>query len=321
MNITVIVCTYNRCEMLAEALSSLAVSTLPSSVTWEVLVVDNNSTDRTRAVVEGFCERYPERFRYLFEARSGKSYALNTGIRHALGEILAFLDDDVVAEPAWLEKLTANLDDNNWAGAGGRILANWTSPRPSWIWLDGRYSLAPLAIFDLGPTSGELREAPFGTNMAFRKAIFDKYGDFRTDLGPRPGSQIRGEDSEFAERLFAAGERLRYESSAVVYHSLPKNRLRKAYFLEWWFDKGRTEMRLSGPRPGTKRFFLGIPCYLFRNLAAGVLRWTLALNAARRFNERTGIWCKAGQIFECYQMRQSQSLSPVNKKKLTYPLS
>src|SRR5215471_9795294 len=98
MRITVILCTYNRCESLSTALESVAVSQLPPSISWEVLIVDNNSSDRTREVVEEFSHRYPGRFRYAFEPRQGKSYALNVGVREAKGDVLAFMDDDVTVE-------------------------------------------------------------------------------------------------------------------------------------------------------------------------------------------------------------------------------
>ena len=120
MNITVILCTYNRCATLSRALASVAASELPQVAKWEVIVVDNNSTDGTRAVVEEFCRQHPGRFRYLFESRQGLSQARNAGIREARGDILAFMDDDVTVEPTWLWNLTANLCDGEWAGAGGR---------------------------------------------------------------------------------------------------------------------------------------------------------------------------------------------------------
>jgi glycosyltransferase involved in cell wall biosynthesis len=132
MDITVILCTFNRCATLAKALSSVAASALPESVQWEVLVVDNNSTDRTRAVVEEICSRHPGRFRYLFEARQGKSYALNTAVQTALGDLLAFVDDDVTVEPTWLHKLSAALQDSKWAGVGGRILPEEAFSPPHW---------------------------------------------------------------------------------------------------------------------------------------------------------------------------------------------
>jgi len=121
MKITVILCTFNRCQLLVNALESVARSTLPDSVDWEVLVVDNNSSDRTSQVVKSFSQRYPGRFRYLFELRAGKSRALNAGIQEARGNVLAFIDDDVVVEPTWLHNLTVNLNNGEWAGAGGRI--------------------------------------------------------------------------------------------------------------------------------------------------------------------------------------------------------
>src|SRR5438445_7610660 len=95
---------------------------------------------------------------------------------------------------------------------------------PRWLSLGSRSAMAPLVQFDLGDVACELSEPPFGTNMAFRKSMFEKYGGFRTDLGPRPGSEIRSEDSEFGGRLLAAGERLRYEPSALGCKQRQKDR-------------------------------------------------------------------------------------------------
>src|SRR6516164_6667228 len=109
MRTSVVLCTHNRCESLAKALASAACLELPKLLDWEVLVVDNNSTDRTREVAEEFCRRYPTHFRYIFERQQGKSHALNTGIREAQGDVIAFIDDDVTVEPTWLRHLTAAL--------------------------------------------------------------------------------------------------------------------------------------------------------------------------------------------------------------------
>src|SRR5271165_2674235 len=98
MKLSAVLCTYNRCRSLRRALESLSVSILPESIEWEVLVVDNNSSDQTEAVVEDFSRRYPGRFRYLFEPRQGKSYALNAAILAARGDVLAFTDDDVAVD-------------------------------------------------------------------------------------------------------------------------------------------------------------------------------------------------------------------------------
>ena len=138
-------------------------------------------------------------------------------------------------------------------------------------------------------------------NMAFQKKVFEKYDGFRTDLGPRPGSEIRNEDTEFGHRLLAAGERLRYEASAVVYHSVPENRVQKKYFLAWWFDKARADIRQSATPSDTRWFVAGIPVYLFRRLAVWVVRWIAAVEPSRRFSNKIKVWTVAGQILECYR--------------------
>ena len=193
MNISMILCVYNRCESLAKALESVAASRLPESVACEVLVVDNNSSEQTRDVVEDFCRRPAGRFHYLFEPQPGKSHALSAGIRGAEGDILAFIDDDVTVEPEWLQSLTTALPNRQLTRTGERILPERTFSPPHWLPIDGPYALAPLAVFDLGPEARPLAEHPFGTNMAFRKEMFQKYGGFRPDLGPKPGREISNE--------------------------------------------------------------------------------------------------------------------------------
>jgi glycosyltransferase involved in cell wall biosynthesis len=310
--ITVILCTYNRCQSLAKALDSIAKSIVPESTEWEVLVVDNNSDDQTREVAQDFCRRYPNRFRYLFEPRQGKSYALNSGIQEARGDVLAFMDDDVTVESTWLRNLTAGLCSGEWAGAGGRILPQWTCAPPSWFPEKDWFGMAPLAMFDLGLEPGPLTDPPFGTNMAFHRRMFEKYGVFRTDLGPRSDNEIRSEDTEFGGRLLAAGERLKYEPAAVVHHSVPPKRLQRQYFLTWWFDKGRADIREAGVSAETTWFVCGVPLHLLRKLAAGTLRWMVTIEPSRRFAYKLTVWMLAGKTLESY--RQSREIRHKRKK-------
>jgi glycosyltransferase involved in cell wall biosynthesis len=298
--ISVILCTYNRCQSLEKALASVAASTIPQSLDWEVLVVDNNSNDRTREVVDHFCIHRPGRIRYLFEPRPGKSHALNAGLQHASGDLIAFLDDDVVVDPSWLRNLTAPILEGKCAGAGGRILPELGFSPPRWLPTTVKYALAPLALFDLGMEAGRLSEAPFGTNMAFRSAMFEKYGHFRADLGPQPGSAIRNEDTEFGNRLLVAGEELWYEPSAVVYHEVTGHRLRREYFLAWWFGKGRADIREHGVRVQTRYYCCHIPLYLVRSLCVHALKWMVSIGSSSRFGRKTVVWAKLGQIAECY---------------------
>ena len=272
MNITVILCTYNRAETLSKALESVAFSELPESVEWEVLVVDNNSRDQTHDVVEEFCRRYPGRFRYLFEPQQGKSHALNSGIREARGDILAFMDDDVTVQPTWLQNLTAALHNKDWAGAGGRILPEQTFTPPHWLALKGPYAMG--GVLALGP-------------------------------GPDENIPRFNEDTEFGRRLKSAGERLRYEPLAIVYHGVPENRRRKEYFLDWYFGFGRALVHEGG----RGRDVWGIPRPYFGILKTGTtsmieltLRWMLAVKPQQRFFYKALVWREAGRIAEMYRL-------------------
>lgn len=317
MDISVILCTYNRCDSLAVALESVAISQMPDGVSWEVLVVDNNSKDETRKVIEQFVSRFPGRFRYVFEPRPGKSNALNSAIQNSQAPILAFMDDDVQVEPDWLQKLTRIFENFTYIGSGGRIFPEkGFVPQP---WLDSsvRYALAPLAMFDLGPEAGELKEPPFGTNMAFRREAFSRYGEFRRDLGPQPGSEIRSEDTEFGMRLLLGGERLWYEPAAVVYHAVSQQRLKQAYFLKWWYGKGRADIR-EGMFEGEKRLSLfGVPLILLRRIIIWSLRGLLSFRRSQRFNCKVKVWWLAGGIRESFGRNQMQRNSGVSQPQGT----
>lgn len=316
MHITVIVCTYNRSSSLGQALDSVAAQTLPADVTWEVLVVDNNSADKTRQVVEDFSRRYPGRFRYLFESQQGLSRARNAGIRQASGEIIAFLDDDVTVAPTWLQNLTASLHSGDYAGAGGPIRPPEGFEPPRWLTLGGDQDLGGvLALMDLGDTPADLHKAPYGTNMAFRKSVFEKYGSFRPDLGRCGSNLLSNEDTEFGKRLFAAGERLRYEPTAVVHHPVFPERLNKKYFRHWWFEYGRALILERGPRPsivGIPRPFIAIPNLIIRSLSRRTLNWLLATNPKMRFYNKCQVWMTLGEIVQLF--RQTFHARPVSQR-------
>jgi peptidoglycan/xylan/chitin deacetylase (PgdA/CDA1 family)/GT2 family glycosyltransferase len=303
VDIAAIVCTYNRCQVLAKNLESLAAQVVPSTVKWEVLVVDNNSTDQTRAVVEEFSRRYPGRFRYVFEPQQGLSQARNCGVRKVQSDVLAFIDDDAVAEPGWLWNLSAELLAGGWGGSAGPIIPVWPRPLPSWLSTGDPDTMGVYSKFDLGRDAKPMRRPPYGGNMAFRWETFERFGGFRTDLG-RSGLNLQGrEDLEFGNRLLAGGEQFRYEPLASVRHPVAEHRMTKKYALRWWFGYGRSEVVDVGPPTDSGRVVAGIPIYLFRRLLRWALQSLIPADAPRRFICQRNVFYLAGTIAACYQLR------------------
>jgi len=136
--------------------------------------------------------------------------------------------------------------------------------------------------------------------MAFRREVFEKHGDFRTDLG-RMGSSLLGrEDVEFANRLLTAGEPLWYEPRAVVRHRVQQCRMNKKYVLNWWYWYGFSEVADLGPPQG-KWVINGVPLVLFRRLVRWTLQWIISIRTQQRlFCQRTA-WYIAGTAVACYK--------------------
>jgi glycosyltransferase involved in cell wall biosynthesis len=300
MRLSVVICTWNRAKNLQKTLESIENCRIPRLTDWEVLIVDNNSTDTTSSVCRSFLQRNPKRYRYLLEKRQGKSFALNAAVENVNGDFIAFTDDDVLVDPEWLLAVLTAFDANDCAGVTGKIVPVWNSPKPAWFTVDGPYRLM-LAIveYDLGDQTQACRieNPPFGANLALRKDVFRKYGLFRTDLGPVAGTTLRGEDSEYCRRLMTRGEKLIYAPGAVVYHPVPEERTKKPYFESWYFDYGRMLVRTSGPTHPTTSYF-GVPRYVLRELMTCVWRWNTSFEQKRRFYQKLQVWQTLGEITE-----------------------
>jgi glycosyltransferase involved in cell wall biosynthesis len=215
-----------------------------------VLVVDNNSGDHTREVVEGFRGRLP--IRYLFEPRQGKTRALNLALREARGELLLFTDDDVHLDPGWLEAFDEASRTHPEAGwFGGRIIPYWPAGRPAWLREECLPALSGyFVLYDLG---GELRayapsdDPPAGAGMAVRRSLFERVGGYREDLGPQGEQRGTHDDTELVERARAAGIHGVYVPRALCRHVILSERLGVRCFVKFGIGKGENQVRAEGP--------------------------------------------------------------------------
>jgi glucosyl-dolichyl phosphate glucuronosyltransferase len=290
MDATILICTYNRAGLLGPTLDSIARLEAPG-LRWDVLVVDNNSSDDTRRIVEARQATYPVPLRYHFEGRQGKSIALNSGLSHAQGDIIAFTDDDVEVPEGWLEAAVRPLKTRpGIAYTGGPVEPMWEAPPPAWLAPAGNLG-GTIAVKDHGSEPfifEERRKTPLGVNMAVRRELIDEIGGFRPDLGRRGNSLLGQEQAEFFYRSRAAGALGLYVPEMVVRHHVPSARLTAHYFRRWWYWKGISQARLHRIHQKTELGLdlarvprvLGVPRYMLRSIVSEAMAAIAA--AARR---------------------------------------
>jgi glycosyltransferase involved in cell wall biosynthesis len=310
--ISVVVCTYNRARSLARTLEHLRQTSVPRELSWELIIVDNNSSDDTREVIEGFARSCDFQVRYLFEPKQGLSHARNTGIPQARGEIIAFTDDDACVSAEWLQELATTFRDFDCMAVGGKNIAVWGDiRRPEWLVTTGKYRLtsAPLLNFDFGDQPKRMEGPAWGLNMAFKKAAFVKYGLFRTDLGVCGSGGFLAEDMEFGTRLIRGGETVMYSPGAVVFHPVDANRVTKEYYLSFYFRGGKTDVRQENWMRDAV-LYLGIPRFVLRSSLINLGNWFISLNKNRRFYYKLRAYRSAGQVVEALRSRRTASREP-----------
>jgi len=292
MDVSVIICTYNRCESLRKTLRSICNIEIPASVTWELLVVDNNSSDATRQVCESFADRLP--LRYLFEPRQGVSRARNIAIDNTEAPLLFFSDDDVTVDKNWFVNL--------WMAAkrhpeisifGGRIIGVWEKTPPPWLKKTARSMLRVVSThLDLGDEEQIVRridKGPWGPNMAFRRSLLGDHFRFSEDFGRtgQSNSHVRGGETELIQRLFNLGHKGLYVGKAIVYHRNPPAHATERYVFCYFRGAGKTEVRLNGG-PSAGRLWFGVPRYFWVKLVKHALQYAIS-----RWTMPPEIWLRA----------------------------
>lgn len=233
--LSAIVCTHNREAYLGAAIDSLLNQDCADP--FEVIVVDNASTDRTADVVASRSSH--PRLRYIYEPVTGLSVARNTGAQAACGKILAYLDDDAIASPHWLRSLYAAYQGNErLAVAGGRVTLIWppnTAP-PSWL---SSGLAGNLGLYDLGSSIVLIQQpglTPRGLNYSIRKKFLDEVGGFDTNLGRVGKTLLSNEELRMTELAIKSGWQVAYLPDAHVEHHVAPERLSRSWFLSrsWW---------------------------------------------------------------------------------------
>lgn len=249
MRATIAICTWNRADLLGRTLAGLRrLLPLPEGV--EVLVVDNNSCDRTAAVVRDADPALAPR--YVLEPEQGLAVARNRALREARGELLLWLDDDVEVQAGWLAAyLEAAAAYSEAAFFGGPIRPVFLAPAPAWLTSNMDELGSAFAARDLGDTAsaiGELRCAPFGANMAIRKAAILARG-FDPRLGRHGSTLLAAEERRLFAALLDAGLRGRWVPPAAVDHLMPADRLTLDYVRRYFHGLGRSSVRLGSYPP------------------------------------------------------------------------
>lgn len=230
-NITAAICTYNRYDTLPKAIVSLTHQSLPDDQ-FEIIVVDNSPDhERSREISEDFDE-IPN-LKWIIEKTPGLSNARNVATANASAPLIAFMDDDAIAFPSWLDKLAGAFAQfgEHARMAGGRVDPLWGAPRPDWLADD---LLGFVSVVDWGGTArfAGKDEWVAGTNVAFRVDALKEAGGFSTNLG-RTGSGhslLSNDENDVIARMGAKGGRLIYVPDAVVEHLVPAERLTQTWF-------------------------------------------------------------------------------------------
>lgn len=246
IKISVIICTHNGSKYLAKALESLKQQFL-SKNQFEIIVVDNQSTDNTKSIVEDF-QNTETNIRYIYENRLGLSTARNTGWQNANGKYVAFLDDDAIACPNWLEELTKTFENTlpTPSSIGGKILPIWEIKKPDWF--PDQY-LSSLTILDLGEEPKFIASPliPFGANMSFKIETLETIGGFN------PKFTYYGDDQYIFDKLREQGGTIYYQPKAIVHHLVSEVRLKPGYICKRKYLGGKAELKILFERKTKKR--------------------------------------------------------------------
>ena len=267
-SLDILIPTFNRADMLRECLESILALHAVPGFDWRVTVIDNNSTDNTKAVTLSFAEKFAAgRFRYLFQPKQGRSAALNMGITTSDKDLIGMIDDDELLDPSWLSVVAECFQNPQLDYIGGPYIGNWKAERPSWILKDAwggvlgidypeNITSQPKNFADGGV------EFLRGGNAVVRKAVFDRIGLYEETLGRKAKGLASCEDQEMFNRLKSSGALGFFIPKLVILHAIPQERLERSYWRRWAWDHAVSRACMNSMNPEKVAYVGKVPRYL-----------------------------------------------------------
>jgi cellulose synthase/poly-beta-1,6-N-acetylglucosamine synthase-like glycosyltransferase len=281
MRLDVIIPTYNRCRLLERTFESLLNASAPSGLDVKITVVDNNSTDLTRTVVEKWAQEFNGR----------------------LGDLVGMIDDDEEIDRGWYARIQSAFSHSDVDFIGGPYVPRWGASPPAWLpinyvgvigWIDGGNQVTP---YDKN-YPGIL----MGGNAIIARAMLQRVGLYKTSLSRTGKRLLAGEDEDMYQRLLAAGARGLYLPDLIIHHYVPPERLTKRYFRQWCFWRGVSRGTLGKEKQSPEAHLAGVPRWLYGEAARGALRMASRtikrqIEPDRHFSDELAVWDLAGFFY------------------------
>ncbi|MEM8987214.1 MAG: glycosyltransferase family 2 protein [Pseudomonadota bacterium] len=254
MKLNVIIPTYNRSGSLPLTVNSLLACAPATTLTMTLIVVDNNSKDDTKEVVERMMAAHPGRIRYVFEQKQGQPAALNAGIEAADGDLIGFIDDDEQVPEDWLTTVEAAFQDEGVTFVSGRCVPDWKAEAPEWLPVNRK---GLVGLLDYGDAPFEMDTLTKGRSFVGGNSVV------RTEAARKVGGYslwlTYGNDAEFGVKLVNAGYKGRYVPALKIVHEIPADRLTKKYVRKRAMLNHRATVQIRKKWPAIDKLFLGFP--------------------------------------------------------------
>jgi len=244
MKASIVICTFNRCNAINNVIKTVINQNI--DILYEILIIDNKSTDKTQEVIHETTEKSTIPIKYIYEGKQGLSFARNKGVQEAIGEIILFIDDDAVAEKNWINSHMSAYTDSRVFCAGGPIKPIWALERPVWLTDDVLAYLSVNEYKNLYETKTFNEPTyPWGTNISFRKSVFSTYGMFPTNLGRSGTNLVSNEEYFLCKKIEASGKIVRFIPEAIVHHHIPAERMNRLWFYRRAYAQGVSDAILD----------------------------------------------------------------------------